>query len=109
VHHCSLFRLFSVELCSYSRSSLKHSLLFVSHASLCYVVSARYLLCSLCRFFFVVSCSVVCSVLCLSVGISFCSEVSPVLGWRASGMNSWKGRVLSSGGLWGWGFMVGGV
>jgi len=27
-----------------------------------------------------------------------------VLVWRASGMNSWKSRVLSSGRLWGWGF-----
>ena len=32
-----------------------------------------------------------------------------MLRWRASGMNSWKGRVLSSGGLRGWGFMSGGV
>jgi len=37
VHHYSLFRLFSIELCSYSRSSLKRSLVFVSHVSLCYV------------------------------------------------------------------------
>ena len=73
------------------------------------VVGAVYLLCSLCGFFYVVSCSVVYSVLYLSVGISFCLEVWPVLGWRASGMNSCKGRVLSSGGLQGWGFMAGGV
>jgi len=70
------------------------------------VFGAGYLLCSLCGFFFVVSCSVVCSVLCLSVGISFCSEVWPVLGWRPSGMKFWRGRVLSSGGLWGWVFIV---
>ena len=43
------------------------------------------------------------------LGILFCSEVWPVFGWRASGMNSWKGRVLSGGGLRGWGFMGGGV
>ena len=55
----------------------------------------------------VLQCGLLC--MCLSVGISFCSEVWPVLGWRASGMNSWKGRVLSRGGLWGWGFMAGGV
>jgi len=73
------------------------------------VVGAGYLLCSLCGFFFVVSCSVVCSVLCLSVGILFCPQVWPVLGWRASSMNSWKSRVLSSGGLQGWRFMAGGV
>ena len=30
------------------------------------------------------------------------------VGWRVSGMDSWKGRVLSSGGLRGWGFMAGG-
>ena len=73
------------------------------------VVGAGYLLFSLCGSFSVVSCSVVYSVPYLSVRISFCSEVWPVLGWRASGMNSWKGRVLSSGRLLGWGFMAGGV
>jgi len=73
------------------------------------VVGAGYLLFSLREFFFLMSCSVVCSVLCLSVGISLCLEVWPVLGWRVSGVYSWKGRVLSSGGLWGWGFMAGGV
>ena len=31
-----------------------------------------------------------------------------MLGRRVSGMDSWKGRVLSSGGLWGWGFMADG-
>ena len=35
-------------------------------------------------------------------------EVWPVLGWRVSGMDCWKDRVLSSGGLRGWGFMAGG-
>ena len=72
-------------------------------------VGAIYLLCSLCGFFSMVSCSVVYSILYLSVGISFCSEVWPVVGWRASGMNSWIGRVLSSGRLRGWRFMAGGV
>ena len=27
-----------------------------------------------------------------------------MLGWRASSINSWKSRVLSSGGLQGWGW-----
>ena len=57
----------------------------------------------------VVSFSMVYFILYLSVRISLCSEVWPVLGWRASGMNLWKNRVLSSGRLWGWGFMAGGV
>ena len=37
----------------------------------------------------------------------FSSEIWPVA-WRVSGMDSWKGMVLSSGGLRGWGFMAGG-
>jgi len=60
-------------------------------------------------FFSMVSFSVDYFVLYLSVRISLCSEVWPVLGWRASGMNSWKSRVLSSGKLLGWVFMAGGV
>ena len=32
-----------------------------------------------------------------------------MLGWRASGVKSWKSRVLSSGRLWVWGFIAGGV
>jgi len=47
------------------------------------VVGARYPLCSLCRFFFfcVVSFHVVYFVLFVSVGISFCLGVWPMLGW----------------------------
>ena len=32
-----------------------------------------------------------------------------MLGWRASGMNSWKNRALSSGRLRSLGFMAGGI
>ena len=49
-------------------------------------------------------------ILFVSVGISFCLDVRPMLGWKASGVILWKGRVLSGGGLLGlrvWGFMAG--
>jgi len=59
------------------------------------VVGARYPPCSLCRLFCLVPFRAVYFVLFVSVRISFCLEVWPVLGWKASGMNSWKGRVLS--------------
>jgi hypothetical protein len=75
-------------------------------------VDARYLPCSLCRFFCVVSFRVVYFVLFVTTGISFCSEIQPMLGWKASGKISWQGRVLSGGeglGLRVWGFMTGGV
>ena len=49
-----------------------------------------------------VSFCVVYFVLFVTIGITFCSEIRPVLGWKSCGKISWKGRVLS--GAWGWEF-----
>ena len=106
MHHYSLFRLFSVELCSYIRSHLCSLMFDCQRPFVLCVFGVGYLQCSLCGFFSVMSFNMVYFVLYLSVGISLCSEVWHMLGWRANGMNSWKkqGFCLMEGngigGLW---------
>jgi len=85
-----------LSLCGYSRSSLS-VLLCLSAMSVCVICPRCWI--SAVFFMWVLFCGVLqCGllVLCLSVGILPCSEVWPLFEWRASGMNSWKGRVLSS-------------
>jgi len=55
-------RLFSVEFVLLFQIFVERSLVFVCHVSFFLSVVAGYLLCSLCGFFFVVFCSVICSV-----------------------------------------------
>ena len=86
---------FRIELCCYIRSPFMFTCVSLSCLSVFCVNGTRYPPCSSCRLFCVVSFHVVYFVLFVSVGISFCLEVRPMLGWKASGMNSWKGRVLS--------------
>jgi len=83
---------------------------FVCHVSLCYVSLVLDICCVLYVGFIsgVLQCGLLRTVF-ICWGFSFCSEVWPVFGEGSVVGILGKAGVLSSGGLWGWGFMSDGV